>query len=57
MKFIAPELEVKMFNVNDVLTASGEASTPEDDISAATGTLSEGSCVGTSADDWLDDCI
>ncbi len=59
MKFIAPELEVKMFNVNDILTTSGadDGVDTEYDVSAAVDTLEEGNCVGTSADQWLEDCL
>lgn len=58
MKFIAPELEVKMFNVNDILTASGETEGP---IASETpnqfGYLAEGECVGNASDNWIPDCL
>ena len=60
MKFIAPEVEIKMFNVNDILTASAGA---EDDSSAEETTISafetmmEGECVGNASDNLVPACL
>lgn len=55
MKFEKPELKVTLFTLKDVLTASGGGN--ENDVSAQTDTFNEGSCIGTMADDLIDDCV
>ena len=50
MKFIAPEVEIKMFNVSDILTASGDPEVTE--TISAWETYAEGDCSGNDSD-WL----
>lgn len=38
MKFVAPEVEVKKFDVKDILTASGEEESIEDSTGVDSGT-------------------
>ena len=55
MKFEAPKMEVKMFNVEDILTTSGGDS--GEVVGVADGVGSEGgTCNGTMADYWQDNC-
>ena len=57
MKFIVPEVEIKKFDVNDILTSSrAEEMMPEETISAFD-TLMEGTCVGNSSDNLVDACL
>ena len=49
MKFVAPEIEVRKFDVSDVLTTSGQPSAFE--------TPAEGACAGNDSDWGLNDCI
>lgn len=57
MKFVNPELEVVKFNVEDILTASGEGpiETEPEPISQA-GYAMEGSCVGNASDNYVPNC-
>ena len=56
MKFVNPELEVTMFSVEDILTASGEGPTEPETISQE-GYAMEGDCVGTAADNYVPNCL
>ena len=58
MKFIAPEVEIKMFNVVDVLTASqAESEAPEETTISAFGYILQGSCNGNAGDNLVPDCV
>ena len=63
MKFIAPEVEIKRFDVADVLTASAGAGEPDVSVSinqqlgTYVGDIEGGPCTGTAADDLIDECI
>ena len=50
MKFIAPEIEIKMFDVNDILTISRAVTVTE--TVCAWETFAEGDCAGNDSD-WL----
>ena len=52
MKFIAPEVEIKMFNVNDILTASQTDAPSVEETISAWETYMEGDCSGNDSD-WL----
>ncbi len=60
MKFIAPEVEIKMFNVNDILTASqpqgGDTSEEETTISVFESD-NEGACTGNDSDWGVPACL
>ena len=57
MKFIAPVVEIKKFDVQDILTSSrADEMVPEETVSALD-TLMEGSCVGNSSDNLIDACL
>lgn len=62
MKFVKPEMEIKMFAVEDVMTTSSAAPSTSSSwknplVPAQTDTIDEGNCVGTKADNWLEDCL
>ena len=58
MKFIAPEVEVKMFNVNDILTASaGNDASEEESTISAFETMMEGECSGNASDNFVPACL
>ncbi len=56
MKFIAPEVEIKKFDVADVLTASSSAETEATTINQE-GYPMEGSCKYNEGDAGVPDCI
>ena len=58
MKFTAPEVEIKMFNVNDILTAStGDDAGEEETTVSAMYTFMEGQCVGNASDNMVPACL
>lgn len=67
MKFIAPEVEIKKFNVNDILTASmggnegGEGGDPivseEDTTISVFESDNEGACTGNDSDWGVPNCL
>ena len=63
MKFFAPEVEIKKFNVNDILTTSGNDQGSDsgdvDEATAAAGTGHEAAgmpCTGNASDNFVPDC-
>lgn len=59
MMFVKPEVEIRKFSVEDVLTAStASESNPEPSTISREGAAMEGECRGTAWDNTLeDDCI
>lgn len=62
MKFVNPEIEVRMFSVQDILTTSDptETSTEGSTANPRAGTIAEAigqECTGTAADQMEEACI
>lgn len=60
MKFVNPEIEVRMFSVQDILTTSEPTEAPTTTTNPRAGTIAEAigqECRGTDADQMEDACL